>query len=109
MSEDAQGPGLVRKDTGWMTNSARRAERLAGVCSNKLVDPDKWHRHVHLINGRAKAAQKYPPALVKNILAGLKEELHDGGETCNMELGGPSLHEHMISVQGEKVANELEQ
>ena len=40
MSEDAQGPGLVRKDTGWMTNSARLAERLVGVCANKLVDPD---------------------------------------------------------------------
>ena len=39
-----------------------------------------WHRHVMLVNGRAKAAQIYPPALVAAILKGIKAQMKEDGE-----------------------------
>ena len=69
-SADAQGEGYVRKGTWWMTDSPELAAVLDGRCSN-----DKgltWHMHIHLINGRAKEAMKYPPKFVEAILHGLR-------------------------------------
>lgn len=77
-SEDAGGKGLVYKMTRWLTNNRRIAQVLNGVCSNSKGKT--WHRHVHLINGRARAAQVYPPKLVRAILEALKQQLVDDGE-----------------------------
>ena len=50
VQEDNQGIARVKKATGFMTNSACIAGRLRVKC-------DKMHRHIVLINGRAKAAE----------------------------------------------------
>ena len=83
-AEDGQGVGFVRKETNWMTNSKRLAEAIEGNC-------DGTHRHVHLINGRARHAQVYPPRLVNAILKGIRQELRDMGElsALNELVAGP--------------------
>ena len=68
VAEDAQGIGYVKKPTRFITNSSELATALSGNCSGD-------HRHVHLINGRAKFAQKYPPKMVAAILRATKAEL----------------------------------
>ena len=77
MAEDMQGVGHVRKETQYLTNSAELAKRLNQVCEGN-------HRHVHLINGRARQAQVYPPKLMKAILKGIKAELQNMGELSNV-------------------------
>ena len=80
-----QGVGHVRKETQYLTNSAELAKRLNQVCEGN-------HRHVHLINGRARQAQVYPPKLVKAILKGIKAELQNMGELSELSAmsSGPS-------------------
>ena len=171
-SMDWDGEGLVRKTTGWATNSPRLAERLSARCTNsnedvlkwvrqdydignyvatkgkdgpdwkkvirrsvkdldsgKVVRDDRgvhemdtaeiyaklpkgvkniettlfyredgepWHRHVHLLSGRAAAAAIYPPQLVNNILLGLKEQLEEDGKLVASMDAGPVCQEHDI-------------
>ena len=85
LAEDMQGVGHVRKETQYLTNSAELAKRLNQVCEGN-------HRHVHLINGRARQAQVYPPKLVKAILKGIKAELQNMGELSELSAmsSGPS-------------------
>jgi hypothetical protein len=85
VAEDQQGVGYVRKDTCWLTNSPEMAKCIEGKCEG-------GHRHVHLINGRARAAQTYPPKLVSAILNGIRRELRVRGELSTLaELtSGPS-------------------
>ena len=85
VAEDQQGVGYVRKDTCWLTNSPEMAKCIEGKCEG-------GHRHVHLINGRARAAQTYPPKLVSAILDGIRRELRVRGELSTLaELtSGPS-------------------
>jgi len=77
-SSDAWGKGLVKKETRWLTNSQHIAMILSGVCTN--VEGKTWHRHVNLINGRARSAQAYPPLLVRGILEALRNQLAEDGE-----------------------------
>ena len=66
-----------------MTNSPELAAILDGRCSN-----DKgltWHRHIRLINGRAKEARKYPPKLVEAILQGLRRQLEYDLHICGLD------------------------
>lgn len=82
----------VRKETGYLTNSRCIAEELRAVCIN-VQEGREVHKHVHLIGGgRAKAAQRYPPALVRAILRGLKKELRERRQISALEekLTGPS-------------------
>ena len=81
MSEDASGPGYVRKETGWLTNSSELARILEGMCSRVYGD---WHRHVHLINGRAARAKRYPPKLVSAVLKGIKKQMVLDGVLTNV-------------------------
>jgi len=76
---DAQGEGYVRKETVWVTNSICLAETLQGVCKNVKAGRE-IHRHVHLINGRARAAQVYPPKMVKAVVLGIRDQLIMDGE-----------------------------
>ena len=71
-STDKMGEGLVRKPTGFMTNAEFLENRLSLKCCG-------GHRHVTLTDGRAKAAQVYPPRLCHEILRGLKEQLTADG------------------------------
>lgn len=72
-AEDQQGIGFVRKETQYVTNSKVMAEALTAKCTGD-------HRHVHLVNGRARKAQVYPAKLVRAILKAIKRELHNCGE-----------------------------
>ena len=59
--------------TRFMTNSVYIADRLNRKCVN-LRNKELTHRHVVLMNGRARAAQVYPHALCKAIREGLIEQ-----------------------------------
>ena len=85
MSEDGQGVGFVKKETQWVTNSEEVAKIIEGRCNGT-------HRHVHLINGRARHAQVYPPKLVSAILKGIRNELRKRGELNQLKesTAGPS-------------------
>ena len=91
-SSDEQGEALVEKQTGWLTNSPELANILNVQCSNKHAPKSCWHRHVHLVNGRAKVAEQYPPKLVKAILRCLKNIILSRGQISAVELmhGGPT-------------------
>ncbi|CAK9049785.1 Retrovirus-related Pol polyprotein from transposon TNT 1-94 [Includes: Protease [Durusdinium trenchii] len=82
---DQQGEGFVRKETRYLTNSVAIAAALSGQCSGE-------HRHVHLVNGRARQAQKYPPRMVAAILRAIRQELRWRGELneLSVEGSGPS-------------------
>jgi len=63
---------LVKKPTGFMTNARAIAEELGIHC-------DGQHRHVHLLNGRAKRAEVYPDELCVRILRGLVSQMRIDG------------------------------
>ena len=75
----------MKKQTRWLTNSPVLAEALTGCCSNSLGKT--CHRHVHLIDGRAKGAQVYPPKLVRGILKAIRKQLEMDGEICSLDAG----------------------
>ena len=95
-SEDGEGLGYVRKETQWVTNSPELAKTIEGKC-------DGSHRHVHLINGRARYAQVYPPKLVSAILRGIKRELRNLGELSMVAemTGGPAPDGESNEQKGE--------
>lgn len=64
-AEDGEGEGLVRKSTQILTNVKAIADILSVRCG-------AGHRHVHLISGKAKAAQVYPPKMCEGIIKGLR-------------------------------------
>ena len=89
------GPAYVRKETGWLTNDADLAELLEGVCANLMEDPRGWHRHIELVDGRAKMAQVYPPKLVEAILWTIRYKILKTSAVSAVELdaGGPIADE----------------
>ena len=66
-AKDAYGEGHVYKATRFLTTSTAIRDMLNKKCSRD-------HRHVHLVDGRAKAAAIYPQELVEAILEGLQIE-----------------------------------
>ena len=62
------GSQLVKKDTGFMTNAPEIANELKQECPG-------GHRHVHLVNGRAKRAEVYPDELCYRVLVGLLKQM----------------------------------
>lgn len=94
-SKDASGESYVKKPTRWMTNSPELAKILEGTCANDHPNIAKWHRHVHLVNGRAKMARIYPKALVQGILKGLRNQMEKDGEFREVHslIAGPSPDE----------------
>ena len=70
---DSGGPGLVKKPTGFMTNSEVMASRLAQRCSG-------GHRHVALVGGRAAAAQRYPEQLCRTICEAAQAQMKQDEE-----------------------------
>ena len=82
--------GTPRKRTKWVTNSPVLAKTLDVRCSNEL-GTEPIHVHLHLINGLAKQAAKYPPKLVRAVLKALKAQMTQDGEInhISMKFGGP--------------------
>ena len=62
---DKEGPGHVKKATRIMTNSPEVSGQVAIRCPGN-------HRHIVLIDRRAKAAQVYPEQLCRAILRGAR-------------------------------------
>ena len=62
-----EGKGPAQKPTKFMTNSPCIAKELSRRCPNRMTHSAKAHKHVHLMNGRAKAAQEYPSALCSRL------------------------------------------
>ena len=59
--------GRVKKPTGFLSSSRFVAEELNRYC-------DGSHDHVHLMAGKAAAAQVYPPDLCKAMLRGITRQ-----------------------------------
>ena len=70
--DDAGNVGLARKATGFMTNDAYIAEAVDRRCFG-------GHDHIQLLNGRAKACEKYPPRLVAATLRALRQSMRAAG------------------------------
>ena len=86
VSKDSEGEGLVRKATKVATNAPELADVLDRRCGS-------GHRHVLLVNGRAKAAAIYPEKLCEAVCSGLErwmERLGNGGVPI-MEFSRPDL------------------
>ena len=64
VQEDESGTALIKKPTGLMSNSRCIINRLNKKCTG-------GHRHILLVNGRARIAQVYPDGLCKEIISGL--------------------------------------
>ena len=71
---DDKGKGLVKKPTLFMTNSREVARKLDRKCRNLEVGSGEDHRHVQLINGRAKQAQVYPRLLCRAVCEGIFDQ-----------------------------------
>lgn len=69
------GHGLAQKPTRFMTNSACIAQNLDRRCRNTRTHSQSKHEHIPPMNGRAKAAQKYPNVLRKAICKGLVKQM----------------------------------
>ena len=74
-SRDRFGEAPAKKPTTFMSNSILICERLDVQCTNMWKPEKERHRHVHLMNGRASAAQTYPLELCTAIVEGLKDQL----------------------------------
>ena len=72
-SNDGQRTGPARKRTSFMTNSPCIAQKVSLRCPN--TSEYRVRDHVILINGRAKAAQAYPPALCRAVCKGLMDQM----------------------------------
>ena len=64
MSRDAEGEGPVLKPTVFVTNSAEVKKEFSQTCRGCA-------QHVHLLEGRASAAQVYPPGLCRAVCRGV--------------------------------------
>ena len=74
-----QGTAPVKKSTGWLTNSPCIADKVGVQCLNTQLHPEEQHRHVHLLGGRDKHAEKYTRELCRAILEGLKDQMREDG------------------------------
>ena len=75
-SSDESGSGRVQKPNGFLTDS----EYLRDQLSNKCLG---GHRHIQLMEGKAKACQVYPDKLCRAILKDIRHELvHSGFTRC---------------------------
>ena len=106
-SKDHEGTGHVLKPTGWATNSPFIAEKVSERCSN-FYGKQKWHRHVHLVGGKAVACQVYPPHLCTAILKGLRNQLKHDGNFYPNEIGSvcceePVVNEHFTYVMSHDI------
>ena len=68
-----EGIGPAREATGVMNNSPCIAMQLRKRCPNR--QGGSKHQHVQLSNGRAAAAQIYPPQLCQAICRGLVRQI----------------------------------
>ena len=91
------------KRTGWLTNLEEVPEALGR-------DFESWHVHVQLVDGTAKADERYPPALVARVLRAVRDGIRRvrGSDVGAIEVGShidedpltlDSTFEHLESMQ----------
>ena len=68
-STDEFGKGLAKKPTRMISSSPEVLRRVEAWCSNEFGGHQ--HRHVNVVQGRAKAAQVYPRELGMKICEGI--------------------------------------
>ena len=79
MSRDKDGESFAKKPTTFLTNSLEMQKSLSKKCTST-------HRHVHLMEGRASAAQVYPKGLCRAIVRGTRKQLRaDRGNLVSMK------------------------
>lgn len=91
--KDQQGEGLIRKETGFMTNAP----------------------HIVLINGGAKAAEVYPDQLCRQIVMGVIEQMeedqrigkHMGRSIAGFERDSKEAEEYWDDLSGKRLKAEL--
>ena len=106
----SEGVARVKKATGFMTNAKCIAHRLEVKCNG-------LHRHITLINGRAKAAEVYPDKLCKAIIMGLVEQMEHDQRIVRGSLGSigefdqhvdkESSREYWDDLSGKRLKPEL--
>ena len=69
---DTMGEGLVKKPTSFLTNSLCVANAIGLKCNNSTEQHP--HRHVHLVEGRARNAGTYTRKLCQKICEGLIQQ-----------------------------------
>ena len=74
MGHDEDGEAPVQKATRIMTSSDEVLKRVSVRCTNETCEKHKHHRHIQLIQGRAKAAQVYPRLFGIRICQGLRAQ-----------------------------------
>ena len=102
--KDHEGIGPARKRTGFLTNAVCIARRLDKKCPN--ISKHQVHRHVALVNGRARAAQGYPDKLCREICLGIKEQIQRDRNGQYL-LANVQVDNNTTSNEMMKVANEF--
>lgn len=98
---DEKGEAPVKKGTRVVSSSEEVLKRISRRCSNE-IGRDR-HRHVHLIQGRAKEAQVYPRELAANICEGIaaQKKIEALGVTARSIMSVEKMMEASGSKQGE--------
>ena len=94
VARDKKGVGLVAKPTRIMSSAAEVLKRICRPCCG-------GHRHVHLVAGRAKAAQVYPRKFCTTLCSGIaaQHKLDDLGMEARPVL---SMSEMQGAAKNEK-------
>ena len=95
-SKDKHGPGYAKKPTRCLTNSVVSAGALSQRCPEN-------HRHVHLMEGRDRAAAVYPTELCRTICrATLEQANEDAGDLMCIRCVDNYDDDHVKQVASEE-------
>ena len=102
MSRDENGPGLVSKPTRIMSSAVEVLKKIEKPCRG-------GHRHVHLVAGKAKAAQVYPKKFCTTLCAGIaaQKKLDDLGMVARPLMSVDEMREVAKSAPGEDPSDAL--
>ena len=92
-SKDKHGPGYAKQPTRFLTNSVVSARALSRRCPEN-------HRHVHLMEGRARAAAVDPQALCRVICrATLEQAKADAGDLVCLQCVDGDEHVNEVALE----------
>ena len=113
-SKDRKGEGYANKPTKFLTSSIELAKMLNKQCPG-------GHRHVHLVEGKARAAAVYPRNLCRAVCRGtVRQARMDAsdmicmkctdtgqGEVCNIEHEEPNWQQHFDDFTGKELIKDM--
>ena len=101
---DELGEAPVQKATRVMSSSPEVLKRISRRCANETCEEPKRHRHVHLVQGRAKAAQVYPRKFGECVCEGIaaQKRLDSLGLMTRpaMTVGEMNQHARLVATVG---------